>query len=887
MIYMYRLHRSPVILFIVIIITVQGFFNYSIASNNSEVCNGVLALQRLNELASGLGVKSSSTLDSLRYIAEYSEDSCGGMNRYTADSYLKLARELIKYEQYDEAEELVLSALQVFSKSIGRSRFYHADALALLATIRSSVGDYKTAKYATDKSLSIRQRKWGASDARLVENLIVSSRIAYGENNIDLAIQIAQEAYKMVPHNNLRRFHVGRRPVIKFSERDLAVLNLLADLYLLNNSFDKAEEIVATVADIVVNLPNVRFQPLAGDILNVSAQAAFFLGNNDSALERINRALDIYKEGSGENTSKYARSLIIKARIISVLHLGSITSKIENEIISLIDRAVNTLDKEAEKMVFISPLSAARNRIDIRKSASDAISTFENIKLHHNSSGALMLEYGFRIAQLLNSTESAKAITKAQMRRSIPNKNLQALVRKYQNLLNNEQIIRGELLEASFTEGKNEQRTIKKDSEDSIDIEAIRNKIEAIQSDYFKKISLRSSSLKELQNTLSSREAILLYLVEKESTYLWVVRTTGITYNKIDVFEEALNDRITRLIKSTRFIQTKEGVKPKTFSSVSAYKLYKWLIEPVKQELDGVDDLFIVPSGPLFSLPFATLITNEDDSSIFGFNELAKAHWLITDYSLTSLPSITTLNDRNTDDLFRGSPRFIGFGDPKLNSSQTSYASNLGGIRSANKRAIFDGLLPLPYTAMELENISKLFGEGNSVIFTQESATEQNLKQVDLNSYDVISFATHGLLSGVDDSSNEAALILTPKDFSKDDSDGLLTSSEISSLEINAELVVLSACDTAVNGKLNAEGISGLATAFYFAGGKSILASHWPVESKTTSILISNLLEKSIKLKKTRFNKALRNTMLEMIRSPDDKYRSHPAYWAAFSLYGS
>src|SRR5262249_10920513 len=145
------------------------------------------------------------------------------------------------------------------------------------------------------------------------------------------------------------------------------------------------------------------------------------------------------------------------------------------------------------------------------------------------------------------------------------------------------------------------------------------------------------------------------------------------------------------------------------------------------------------------------------------------------------------------------------------------------------------GLAPLPETEGELRNIAGVLGASSEDVLVGDGASESVVKQMSkanrLASYRVVAFATHGLVAGDIRGLAEPALALTvPREPSEED-DGLLTASEVTQLKLNADWVILSACNTAAGDKPGAEALSGLARAFFYAGARGLLVSHWPVES--------------------------------------------------------
>jgi CHAT domain-containing protein len=198
----------------------------------------------------------------------------------------------------------------------------------------------------------------------------------------------------------------------------------------------------------------------------------------------------------------------------------------------------------------------------------------------------------------------------------------------------------------------------------------------------------------------------------------------------------------------------------------------------------------------------------------------------------------------------------------------------------ADLRALRE-LMPLPDTAQELRIIAKVLGASNDALLLRADASEARFKKARLEDYRVIHFATHGLIAGELSGLDEPALVLTPPQTQSDLDDGLLTASEVAALNLAADWVVLSACNTASGTASGAEALSGLARAFFYAGARGLLVSHWAVNSEaavglTTKTFAALAAEPAIGRAE-----AFRRTMLAMI----DAGRP-PSYWAPFVIVG-
>jgi CHAT domain-containing protein len=194
-----------------------------------------------------------------------------------------------------------------------------------------------------------------------------------------------------------------------------------------------------------------------------------------------------------------------------------------------------------------------------------------------------------------------------------------------------------------------------------------------------------------------------------------------------------------------------------------------------------------------------------------------------------------------------------------------------------------------PETADELCAVAKTLGAAESDILLGARASERAIKRLSevgkLREYRVLHFATHGALAGEVTGSTEPGLLLTPPDAGTQADDGYLSASEVAGLNLDAEWVILSACNTAAGDAKNAEALSGLARAFFYAGARSLLVSHWYVDSYATVRLITKAFAEIKANPNIGRGEALRRSMRTLFESGDD-IAAHPANWAPFVVVG-
>jgi CHAT domain-containing protein len=299
--------------------------------------------------------------------------------------------------------------------------------------------------------------------------------------------------------------------------------------------------------------------------------------------------------------------------------------------------------------------------------------------------------------------------------------------------------------------------------------------------------------------------------------------------------------------------------------------------------------LIVAAKGPLASLPFGLLVTQAPKP-----NNYMTTAWLGQKLAISHAPSMQaffTLRGKVPTTI---PPKvMLAFGDPKL------VGHNLVGVAKNMPKPgnecrpvgpmdgrILRALSPLPDTSLEIKSIADILGTNASTLFLGDSATENNFHKQALKDYRVLYFATHGLLPGELKCQTEPGLVLTPptnKPPTKAQ-DGLLEASEIATLRLNADMVVLSACNTAGgDGKLGGDALSGLAVSFFFAGARSIVASHWQVSSSATTQLMTSMFRTLGPNLNGGASIALKDAQSRLLAK---KETAHPFFWGAFVVIG-
>lgn len=432
-------------------------------------------------------------------------------------------------------------------------------------------------------------------------------------------------------------------------------------------------------------------------------------------------------------------------------------------------------------------------------------------------------------------------------------------------------------------------------------------------------------SVVETQALLGPDEALLLVLVNPEATYVWGVSRERVEWARAaDLGEAAMAAAVAslRLSLTTEAARGDPVIDPAVFAGrpvaaydrAQAHRLYAALVQPVEGVFAGKSVLITVTSGALAALPLAALITEPPTGPDTAPEALTDAAWLIDRYALATLPAVSSLKalrchlvvdaarrnpacpPRPATVSERPAPRpgltLAAFGAPALEGAPgqggrgaATTDSVLGEGRLADVAAL-RALPALPGSRAELEALNGLYP--GALVRMGAEATETAVRRTDaeaLSRARFVVFSTHGLLAG--SSAGEPGLVLTPPAVATADDDGYLSASEAAGLRLSAEFVVLSACNTAgSDGTPGGEGLSGLARAFFYAGARSVLVSHWEVSDAATTQLITRTFAGLDALgdDPAARARALRDGML---RVRAERRWSHPAYWAAFTLVGA
>lgn len=535
----------------------------------------------------------------------------------------------------------------------------------------------------------------------------------------------------------------------------------------------------------------------------------------------------------------------------------------------------------------------------------------------------------FRVADAARGSSVQRALSASSARTTAGDDKLAELVRSQQDVAKRLSATKS-LLSRGLSRSKDEQnagsiKSLRAEIKQlSSEFASLNKRIEKEFPSYAELLNPKPPTIADVQDKLGEGEAYISIYTGRKQTYVWAVPKTGEVAFAV---ADANQDRLAKMVQSLR-----DALNPSAaslggipdFDLRIAHRLYAKILEPVESVLKTSKSLLITTNGALGELPLSVLPTKKvrrkRDSDVL-FAEYRDVPWLVRSHALTLLPSaasLITLRSLPAGD--PGREPFIGFGDPFFNADQAKEkpieVADAGEhvamrgfrirglpltLRAAPETDGFDkpdlSQLPrLPDTAAEVRGLAlSLNADLTKSVILGEQASEAYVKTADLSGYKVVAFATHGLIPGELSGLDEPALALSAPGLTKSKGDGLLTMSEILQLKLDADWVVLSACNTGSSRGDGAEAVSGLGRAFFFAGTRSLLVSSWPVETTSARLLTTDLFERQTKQPDIDRAEALRQAMAALIDRPGltDKetgkplfYYAHPIFWAPFILVG-
>ncbi len=384
----------------------------------------------------------------------------------------------------------------------------------------------------------------------------------------------------------------------------------------------------------------------------------------------------------------------------------------------------------------------------------------------------------------------------------------------------------------------------------------------------------------EVLAALHPHEALVEITAGPTDGWVFVLRGGEIAIGKMPI---GVNE-VDKLVRAVRAGIVLTDNLP-TFDVADARKLYDVTLGTVSAALEGVDRVVIAPPGPLLALPFEVLLTGPADPA-----HLADAPWLVRRFTLAHVPApanFAGLRKIATDS--RATQQWFGFGDfvpVSLKQADGSFS----GTSCAESAKLLAGLPQLPYARRELDAARGLLGASPQDELLGPAFTVPAVEKAPLKSFRVLHFAAHALLPSELHCQSEPAIVTSDPAGATDATQALLTASDVAQLNLDADLVILSACNSGgAGGNTAGESLSGLARAFFFAGARALMVTHWSVNDQVAAYLVVSVLQRMHADPTVGVAGALRATQLSMLQQAGQGLPAQiaaPFFWAGFAVIG-
>lgn len=510
----------------------------------------------------------------------------------------------------------------------------------------------------------------------------------------------------------------------------------------------------------------------------------------------------------------------------------------------------------------------------------------------------------FQMADHLNASSVQQALSDAAVRSGVNVPGLSDVIRQEQDAKNEVASLMS-YITAQGSEGdkKRNPQVIEQMQQRMRELETQRKGYKAqIQKsfpDYFQLIQPKSPTPTDIAQQLKPDELFVSILPMDKETYVWGIDAQGgVQFHKWTLGEKHSHELVERIRQTLDVAGL--GNRAPVFHYAGAHELYKGLFQPMEKQLEGKTHVIVATSGALAKIPLGVLVR----APVTSGNSSA-APWLIKDMAVSQVPTASGwLSLKRFGKVPSSVQPLIAWGDPLFDAKSGQQMANAGAAavvrsvvqtRSAptsldqaqtSSYLAYSKIPALPETRDEVVELAKILAADpkHDLILGADATRQSVLKSSasgQLGKKQVVVFATHGLLAGDLPNLNQPALAMASSGNPADSP--LLTLEDVLSLKLNADWVVLSACNTAGADGRAEEALSGLARGFFFAGSRSLLVTHWSVESESAKQLTTHTFAAYKKDPHMRRSEALRQAMLATMQMPQ---YAHPTYWAPYALVG-
>ncbi len=841
-----------------------------------------------------------------------------GLNHLeTAQSLVSYASSLKGLHRFSQAEDLFRQSFVIYDSQLGSNHVFIGTILNNMGQMYYLQGRFKESEKALLRALEIKK-------SHVNKNHIA---IASSSNHLGYLYFLLEDYQSALNYLN----NAIRIWTLKDSDRPRYRASAQTWKAVILSRQGKPEEAVRQLYQTIELLESIY-----GKQNIATADAYYQLGKILHGLSRAGEAEKAFKKGL-ISAGQFGQGDWL-AEILIHAELGNLYME-TGKLIDALSHAQKSLDGVQLRIRRFTGLRAHSLSTEL-KSLADAI--INNISaIYHiiqsnpektiQRSKQELLDLSFKAAQISRSGSVARALAQIEQRMSTGNDKLAGIIRQRQDLVEQWQEI-DSLLTATMSTAENkrdrkkEQQFITLSSQIKLDLDALEQRLKKDYPDYINMTQSPPLTIKQVQKLLHKDESLLVYLFGKKKSYLWLIGPTTAEIFQLNITQQQLQ----RSVRRMRYrLVPRANLNPQNlppFPVKQSFLLYKKILQPAMPLLEQSKALFIVADQALQSLPLSVLVTQLPKKRIIKAAQHKQVAWLIKDKALSTLPAVSALSTLRNQSLSSfASKTFLGIGDPDLKKAKKEYQLRTRQLqlRAANKQITKDkneqllsrglntrnnatlrsiigergagvdinqvsSMVELPDTADELKTVAQLLSADTEDIYLRSRAVESQLLQAGTDNYNIIQFATHGLMAGEFQGLYEPALVLTPDIESNIFDNGLLTASDISQLKLNADFVVLSACNTAApDGTPGAEGLSGLARAFIYAGSRALMVTHWAVISDAAVKMTTNIFAAINNNEQLNISMAHQQSTLKLMNDKEHVYYAHPLFWAPFMIVGT
>ncbi len=384
---------------------------------------------------------------------------------------------------------------------------------------------------------------------------------------------------------------------------------------------------------------------------------------------------------------------------------------------------------------------------------------------------------------------------------------------------------------------------------------------------------------RDIFRALHPGEAFLGMTLAPDTGWVFLLRDGHMSAGPIDGGSAV----IARLVDRVRASLDAEQEPPPPFDIAAAQELYRRVFGSIASGIADVHALSVAPSGPLLSVPFGIMLSGPARQ-----DDLAGAPWLIRQMNIEHVPAaVNFVSLRRLAGTSRATRPWFGFGDfqrPTLAQAKATFP-----VASCGDTAqLFADLPPLPGAKVELNAVRQLIGAAPADELLGAAFTVEAVRTAPLNQYRVLHFATHALLPTDLRCQNEPALIASVAPRAANADGAMLTASDVQGLDLDADAVILSACNTGGPGGGGGESMSGLARSFFYAGARALLVTHWAVNDRAAAYLVALTMASLQTDPQHGLAGALALAQRQMLADAKGPLalQAHPFYWGALAVIG-